>query len=130
MVAHPIENTLLLGARLRRKSEKTPGACMTRDELAEAVNAYIHARDPRMNPLNFRSIAYYEQGRTRWPGELIREAMRAVLEVGSDAELGFRQRRRSAVMLLALVKPESGVRLDMLIVAGEAVVMTDRRRIR
>lgn len=130
MVAHPVENTLLVAARLRRKSEKVSGTCMAREELAEAINTYIHARDPRIGPLNFRSIAEYEAGRIRWPGDLIREAMRTVLEVDSDADLGFYRRRRSVVVPLALVKPEPAVWLDMLLVAGEAVVMIDRRRIR
>lgn len=107
MVAHPESNTHLISARQYRKSKKVPNACMSRGELAEAVNKFMHERDPLVTPVTYRTISRLEQGRVRWPRDLTREALRAVLGAKSDAELGFYDLSRPTVVPLA-----SSVKLD------------------
>jgi len=66
---------------------------MSRQELAEAVNAYLWDTYQEDENLDENDIGKLERGDHRWPGERRREAFRAVLKVASDAELGFYIRR-------------------------------------
>ena len=68
---------------------------MSRQELAEAVNAYIWQHHAVKEHLDAHDIGKLERGEHRWPGARRREAFRAVLYVHTDAQLGFYIRRRS-----------------------------------
>ncbi|MEU4244245.1 hypothetical protein [Actinoplanes sp. NPDC026619] len=62
---------------------------MTRQELAEAINAYAWEVHGKRKGYDRSHIAKYEQGIYRWPGVLAREGFRHVLRVNRDSELGF-----------------------------------------
>lgn len=83
--------------RLRRESTPSPsgsGLPMSRRELAEAVNQYIWRTTGREVHLDVDTLRRYENGQPRWPGADYRNGLRAVLGVGSDADLGFHPTRR------------------------------------
>src|SRR5690349_16263103 len=82
-------NTLLANARRRMRSPSGSGRPMSRQELAEAVNAYLWRTYEVEERLDENDIGKLERGEHRWPGEHRREALRAVLGVDSDAALGF-----------------------------------------
>jgi hypothetical protein len=62
---------------------------MSRQELADAVNAYLYREHKVKDKLNQDHIGKIERGQTRWPGEWRRLGFRAVLDAPSDTELGF-----------------------------------------
>ncbi|WP_141714064.1 hypothetical protein [Micromonospora inyonensis] len=62
---------------------------MSRQELAEAVNAWLYEHTGRQTDIASRYIGRLERGDTRWPSAHYRTALRAVLAKASDAELGF-----------------------------------------
>lgn len=62
---------------------------MGREELAEAVNAWLWENTGERFDLDARAIARYERGVVRWPGAHYRAAMRHMLGARSDAEWGF-----------------------------------------
>ncbi|MFI9638958.1 hypothetical protein ACIG87_02660 [Micromonospora sp. NPDC051925] len=62
---------------------------MSRQELAEAINAYLYEHAGRMSAIHARYIGTLERGQTRWPSAHYRMALRAVLGRATDAELGF-----------------------------------------
>lgn len=62
---------------------------MSRQELAEAVNAYLWDTYREKENLTENDIGKLERGVTRWPGERRREAFRAILHANTDDELGF-----------------------------------------
>jgi len=68
---------------------------MSRGEVAEAVNEYIRVTTGRAGALRREEVWRWESGLVRWPGSLYREALRAVLGVESDEDLGFVQSSRS-----------------------------------
>jgi transcriptional regulator with XRE-family HTH domain len=61
---------------------------MSRQELADAVNAYGHARGVPVEATG-RYVGRLERGETRWPGAVYRQAFRAVLGAATNAGLGF-----------------------------------------
>lgn len=63
---------------------------MTRAELADAVNAHLWASTGVRYDLDDHLIGKWERGVVRWPIAPYRAALRVVLDVDSDAELGFR----------------------------------------
>ena len=67
---------------------------MSRQELAEAVNAYLWNVYQEQTNLDWTDIGKLERGEHRWPGQRRREAFRAVLHARTDAALGFHIRRR------------------------------------
>jgi hypothetical protein len=69
---------------------------MSRQELADAVNAYAFSHGGRKVALDETYIGKLERGDHRWPCLDNRKAFRAVLGVDNDADLGFFARRRSA----------------------------------
>lgn len=77
----------------RIPSKRLPNACLSRAELAEAVNAWLHEHTQRVGALDDHTIARYERGKVRWPGHDYRAALREVLKATSDAELGFTHAR-------------------------------------
>jgi hypothetical protein len=62
---------------------------MSRQELAEAVAAYLFEQTDRSFGINAQHIAAFERGRHRWPSAHYRTALRALLGAATDAELGF-----------------------------------------
>jgi hypothetical protein len=98
-VAEP--NDQLRGARERTESPYATGESLSRQELAELVNAWVfeHTDPPRVIALDANYIGKLEQGIIRWPQDPVRRAaFRAVLNVRTDTELGFRRPRRSTVV--------------------------------
>jgi hypothetical protein len=99
-------NEALRAARERTPSRLVPGECLSRSELAEAVNAYLWAGTGHRYELDGHHIAKYERGVVRWPIAPYRAGLRAVLGATSDAALGFvSSHRRGSV---ATVVPVDG----------------------
>ncbi|HEX2296941.1 MAG TPA: XRE family transcriptional regulator, partial [Pseudonocardiaceae bacterium] len=93
-------NDRLRRARERVESPYASGECLSRQELAELVNAWVFEHTGRVLELDANYVGKLEQGRIRWPQDPQRRAgFRAVLGVATDAELGFRRPRRSRITL-------------------------------
>jgi transcriptional regulator with XRE-family HTH domain len=90
-------NDVLAAARRRLSSPSGSGDEMSRQEVAEAVNAYLWSKYRQLERADSTYIGHLEQGRYRWPSARRREAIRAVLGVSTDAELGFFYRARGPV---------------------------------
>ncbi|RDI48544.1 hypothetical protein [Nocardia mexicana] len=88
-------NELLIEARLRVESPGSPGHSMTRHELADAVNDHVFRATNKRGAVDERHIGKWERGETTWPRKDYRAALRAVLNVATDAELGFAKHRQS-----------------------------------
>jgi transcriptional regulator with XRE-family HTH domain len=83
--------------QLRRARSRTPSPAdanrpMSRQELAEAVNAHVHRTTGQATAMDAHYVGRLERGLRRWPGIAYRNAFRAVLGVSTDSALGFRQR--------------------------------------
>jgi hypothetical protein len=89
-------NDLIRRARLRRTSPSGSGRPMSRQELADAVNAYLYDHTTQVFRLDANYIGKLEQGAVRWPNERYRRGIRAVLNAATDAELGMFIIRRPA----------------------------------
>ncbi len=89
MRGHRKPNHLLREARLRMPSPSGSGRTMSRQELADAINAYLAPKDESEATLDSNHIGKLERGDHRWPNDLRREAFRHVLKAATDAELGF-----------------------------------------
>lgn len=103
-------NDLLRRARERIESPYASGDCLSRQELAELVNAWVyeHTEDHRVIELNANYLGQLERGKIRWPQESDRRAgFRAVLGVTTDAELGFRRPRRSRTIVSGVDRQQS-----------------------
>lgn len=96
-VSPPRHNKLLTAARARIESPGTPGQPMTRQELAEAVNDHVFRATGTPGAVDARHAGRWERGATRWPAARYRAALRAVLNVATDVELGFRRPSRVTV---------------------------------
>ncbi|WP_218022266.1 hypothetical protein [Nocardia amamiensis] len=86
-------NDLLVEARLRVESPGAPGRSMTRQELADAVNDHVFRATNMRGAVDERHVGKWERGETTWPRKHYRAALRAVLNVATDAELGFTRHR-------------------------------------
>jgi hypothetical protein len=82
-------NQLLWRARRSLRSPSGSGRELSRQELAEAVNAYLWQNYEERHNVDATYVGHLEQGRYRWPGRRRREAFRRVLGVDRDAEIGF-----------------------------------------
>lgn len=82
-------NRALRAARERTPSRRVPGEPMTRAELADAVNAYLWANTRTCYDLDDHLVGKWERGVVRTPSGAYRAALRAVLRVDSDTDLGF-----------------------------------------
>ncbi|MGH8571573.1 MAG: XRE family transcriptional regulator [Gammaproteobacteria bacterium] len=122
-------NDLLRGARERVESPYASGDCLSRQELAELVNAWVfeHTEDHRVIELDANYIGKLEQGVIRWPREPERRAaFRAVLGVATDAELGFRRPRRSRIMVAGVDRHQfirTGLGVGAAAVAGSVALL-------
>lgn len=98
-------NEKLREARERTASPADPDACLSRQELAELVNAWVWEHHHKIVAASANYIGQLERGKVRWPGKLYREALRAIFGVSTDATLGFvNNRARRAVVKLGDVK--------------------------
>ncbi|MGH3812775.1 MAG: XRE family transcriptional regulator [Pseudonocardiaceae bacterium] len=91
-------NDRLRRARERVESPNASGEPLSRQELAELVNAwaYDNTTPQRIIATDANYVGQLERGRIRWPQDADRRAgFRAVLGAATDAELGFRRPRRS-----------------------------------
>jgi len=84
-------NDALRAARESIESPSSPGQPLTRQELAEAVNAQVFRATGEITAIDANHIGKWERGVIRWPAARYRAALRAVLDVATDAELGFRK---------------------------------------
>lgn len=93
-------NTLLVRARTQLSSPQRAGQCMSRSELADAVNTALDRLYPRRNLsalyVDHRWIGKLERGEHRWPSPERRAALRHVLGTADDADLGLYSPRRTA----------------------------------
>jgi hypothetical protein len=89
-------NEPLRAARERTESREVPGECMSRREVARAVNAYLYRSTGRVYDFDGHHLAKLERGVHRWPMAAYRAALRHVLGALTDAELGFNPPRRGA----------------------------------
>jgi hypothetical protein len=62
---------------------------LSRQELADAINAYLHEHGDQTGIVDAGYVGKVERGVIRWPNAAYRQAFRAVLGAGSDADLGF-----------------------------------------
>jgi hypothetical protein len=88
-------NTKLIDARMRIKSPTGSGNPMSRQELAEQVNAWQWRVYKKEDRLDETDVGRLERGETHWPGRTRREGYRAVLGAETDADLGFYRYRKS-----------------------------------
>ncbi|HWR47376.1 MAG TPA: XRE family transcriptional regulator, partial [Pseudonocardiaceae bacterium] len=96
------ENNQFRDARENTESPTHPGYCLTRQELAEQVNAYIYDHHKKkITEASANYIGQVERGDIRWPCKLYREAFREIFGVSADSDLGFvnARSRRAAVKL-------------------------------
>lgn len=89
-------NEQLRQARESSASWDVPGASMSRQELAERLNTYLHEKTGKLYELDDNYIGKLERGVIRWPQAVYRDALRVILEVDSDRDLGFVNTRRLA----------------------------------
>ncbi|MDG4795163.1 XRE family transcriptional regulator [Micromonospora sp. WMMD1082] len=103
MPRHPetviIPNVLVAAARTRIPSPRRAGQCMSRAELADAVNDALHQLHPRRKLdalyVDRRWIGKLERGEHRWPSPERRAALRHVLNAADDTDLGLYNPRRT-----------------------------------
>ncbi|SFS75264.1 XRE family transcriptional regulator [Saccharopolyspora flava] len=81
-------NDRLREAREGTPSPRVPGSGLSRQELADAVNAWLAEHTGRAGALDGHYVARLERGAVRRPGRDYRAALRSVLG-GSDVDLGF-----------------------------------------
>jgi hypothetical protein len=96
-------NDQLRAARQRTASLTSPDVCLSRQELAELVNAWVWEHHEKMAEHSANWVGQLERGKIRWPGKVSREALRVVLGVSTDAALGF-VNARSARAVVKLEK--------------------------
>lgn len=113
-------NDQLRALRERTESPVTPGEPLSRGELAEQVNAWIFEQYEKTVELSANYVGKLERGLVRWPQQLYREGLRAVLKVRTDAELGFR-RTRKPVACLDPVNRSEFLRATLGVTAGALV---------
>lgn len=82
-------NDLLRRARLAMRSPTGSGRVMSRQEVAEAVNAWIWEHQRRRTYLDSRYIGKLERGESRWPVSHVRAGLRGVFGVDNDASIGL-----------------------------------------
>ena len=98
---------------------------MSRSELARLVNEYIQARTGRSSVLAGKEVGRWERGEVRRPGKLYRDALRAVLGVVSDEELGFFPAPRGLPRAAGPQRPVAATVADQ--VTARALIQHDGR---
>jgi hypothetical protein len=94
-------NHQLRAARERTASPSNPGMCLSRQELADLVNIWVWKHHNKTVFATANYVGKLEIGLIRWPDQARREALRAILSVPRDSDLGFVNARseRAAVKL-------------------------------
>ncbi|TDD72108.1 XRE family transcriptional regulator [Jiangella aurantiaca] len=83
---------------------------MSRQELADRVNAYLFDHTGRLHELDDNYIGKLERGIIRWPQAAYREALRSVLGAATDRDLGFvNTRRLQSAPVVRLAAPQPGL---------------------
>jgi hypothetical protein len=77
-------NGQLRVARERSASTSSPGMFLSRQELAERVNAYVWDHYSKRREWDGSYLGKLEQGVIRWPTILCRKALREILGVSTD----------------------------------------------
>jgi hypothetical protein len=103
MPRHPdaiiIPNTMITKARQGLPSPRRPRQCMSRHELADAVNDALDRlypdEDLNSQYVDFRWVGKLERGEHRWPSEHRRAALRHVFAVSTDNALDLYSPRRT-----------------------------------
>jgi hypothetical protein len=90
-------NEKLVAARLRTSSPSSSGTCLSRQELAELINATVYRQTGKVVAVDHHWIGRLERGDYSWPREDYRAALRAIFGVTSDASLGFTNSRQQLV---------------------------------
>jgi hypothetical protein len=90
-------NEQLREARERTASPRDPEYCLSRQELAELVNAWVWDHHHQKVEFDANYVGKLEQGVIRWPGTVCREALRVIFGVPADSALGFVNARSTAV---------------------------------
>ena len=88
-------NDTLRQIRVSQPSRIRPSQPMSRRELAHLVNQYVWDIFQQRTGLDENYIGKLERGVVRWPNDVYRAGLRAVLGVGDDADLGFPRPRPS-----------------------------------
>lgn len=88
----PEPNHRLREAREQRESPYVPGESLSRQELADMANAWIHEHLERVTCLTANYIGKLERGLVSWPNADYRAALRAILGARTDRDLGPRPR--------------------------------------
>lgn len=89
VVPHDGRNDLLRLARLRTPSPSGSTKPMSQRELAEAITAHVQRATGRDVALDRHDISRWENGKRHCQTVAYRDALRIVLGVATDAELGF-----------------------------------------
>lgn len=84
-----MSNDLLRAARERLPSTVRPGRSTSRKELADLVNDLLYGQRSTHSGFDANYVGKLERGDIRWPRDDYRAALRVVLRIGSDEELGF-----------------------------------------
>jgi hypothetical protein len=92
-------NEALRRARERTPSPSCPEECLSRQELAELVNAHVWEHHQIRVETDANYIGKLERARIGWPSAQYRQALRHLLAAPSDAALGLINRRRTVVRL-------------------------------
>ena len=96
-----IGNSDLQAARLHITSPSGSGQPMSRQELADHANAWLAVHHPHEAPFDRNYVGKLERGKHRWPSAGKRAALRHVLRVADDRDLGFYANRRPRTTLAA-----------------------------
>lgn len=102
-------NHQLRSARERIESPRAPGQYLSRVELADLVNAAVFRATNRTVTVDDHYIGKLERGIIRWPQDDYRVALRAILRVSTDAELGFRRPRRARTLPADTIIPSAAL---------------------
>ena len=120
-------NEKLRAARERTGSMAHPDECLSREELAEKVNAWVWDHHHTMVAASANYIGQLERGKISWPGKLYREALRAILNVPTDSALGFVNTRRAVVKLVNVKRKQfidtATVGMGTLVLEGPLVAL-------
>ena len=76
-------------ARNEPLREARQGAGLTQAQLADLANAQVEAVTGRLGAMDADYIGKLERGVHRWPHQSYRAALRVVLDVATDRDLGF-----------------------------------------
>jgi hypothetical protein len=96
-------NLLFRSARLRLEAAAGDGP-MSREELADLANTIMDSRD-QDGPVTANDIGKIERGLVSFPRRYRRQALRTILQVETDAEIGLANRRARPTNAVPAVPP-------------------------